>query len=53
MSEEDYKELEARMKVFAEAIAQTGISAQKASENILKNILYISEQIREYYSRLS
>ena len=53
MSEEEYKEYEAQMKLFAEAIAQIGLSAEQAAENIMKNMLYISEQIEEYYSRLS
>ena len=53
MSEEEYKEYEAQIKLLAEAIAQTGLSAQQAAENIMKNILYINEQIEEYYSRLS
>lgn len=53
MSEEECREYEAQMKLFAEAIAQIGLSAEQAAENIMKNILYISEQIEEYYSRLS
>lgn len=53
MSEEEYKEYEAQMKLFAEAIAQIGLSAEQAAENIMKNILYINEHIEEYYSQLS
>lgn len=53
MSEEEYQEFIAQMKVFAEAVAQTGLSAEQAAVNIMNNIKKLDEQIQEYYSRLS
>lgn len=53
MTDEEYKEFQAQMELFAEAVAQTGLSAEQAAKNIIKNLQYISEQIEEYYSRLS